>query len=259
MLCFRILTRVTSKILARAIREEAAALARAGELGLDAPVPRYPDWSVADLLCHTGDVHRWVTRLIEERARERLPREALGRQVKQAALTSWFRDGVDRLVDLLEMTDPAMLVWTPSDDRSLRFWQRRMAHETAIHRWDAQSAHGIMEPIRAWLAHSGLTESLVRHLPVGDGEPIAGSGERLRLRCLDERGDWVVTLLPTGVRVEPSVPSAELDATIVGTASDLWLLVTGRSFGAELKLNGDPVALERFEDALRGVAVPQLG
>jgi len=250
---------VTSTILAHAVEEEAADLVDAGELGLAVPVPRYPGWSVADLLCHTGDVHRWVTTVIEERARERLPREALGRHVQQPALTDWFRDGVDRLVQLLEVTDPAVPVWTLTDDRSVGFWQRRMAHETAIHRWDAQSAHRITEPIRAWLAHSGLIESLVQHLPVGDGEPTGGSGERLRLHCLDERGDWVVTLLPAGVRVERAVPSADVDATIVGTASDLWLLVTGRSFGAELSLDGDPVALERFEHALRGVAVPQLG
>ena len=96
-------------------------------------------------------------------------------------------------------------------------------------------------------------------LPIGDGEPTRESGGRLRLHSLDERGDWVITLLPTGVRVEPSVLSADVDTTIVGTACDLWLLVTGRSFGAELKVDGDRVALERFEDALQNVAVPQLG
>lgn len=254
-----ILPRVRSTILTRAIREESDALGIAADRGLDALVPRYSGWTVADLVCHTGDVHRWVASVIEERARERLPRKALGRQVDRAALTGWFRDGVDRLVYLLEMTDPAMPVWTLTDDGSVGFWERRMAHETAIHRWDAQSAHGITEPIRPRLAHSGLLESLVRHLPIGDREPTGGSGERLHIHCLDERGDWVMTLLPAGVRVEPGLPSADVDTTIVGSACDLWLLLTGRSFGAELTVDGDPVAFDALESALQVVAVPRLG
>lgn len=250
---------MTSEIFGSAIREEAAALVAAGELGLDAPVRRYSGWTVADLLSHTGDVHRWVTRVIQERASERLPREALSRQVRLAALTTWFREGVDRLVHLLEMTDPAMPVWTLTDDRSVGFWLRRMAHETAIHRWDAQNAHRITKPIPPWLAHSGLMESLVRDLPVGDRKRRGGSSKRVRLFCLDERGDWVITLLTAGVRVEPGGPSAKVDVTIVGTACDLWLLVTGRSFGARSKVEGDLVAFERFEDALTVAPVPQLG
>ncbi len=243
--------------LIQAIRDEAGGLADAAGLGLNASVPRYLGWTLADLVCHTGDVHRWVSAIIEQRALDRVPRSALGSQVNPTALTSWFADGARRLADVLEATDPAVAVWTLSGEGSVSFWRTRMAHETTIHRWDAQSAHGGAKPIPSWLARSGISESVVRHLPA-EGIQIGGTGERLHLHCLDEPGDWIVTLLPTELRVEEgSVPPA-VEATVAASASDLWLLLGGRSFGAQLRVTGDRSILERFEAALTLVAVPQL-
>ncbi len=248
---------MATRDLIQAIRDEAGGLADAAGLGLNASVPRYSGWTLADLVCHTGDIHRWVSAMIEQRALDRVPRAALGSHVDRAALTSWFADGARRLADVLEMTDPAVAVWTLSDEGTVSFWRTRMAHETTIHRWDAESAHGEAKPIASWLARSGISESVVRHLPAG-GIQIGGSGERLQLHCLDEPGDWIITLLPTELRVEEgSVPSA-VDATVTANASDLWLLLGGRAFGAQLRVIGDRSILERFEAALQLATVPQL-
>ncbi|HEV3504110.1 MAG TPA: maleylpyruvate isomerase N-terminal domain-containing protein, partial [Actinomycetes bacterium] len=42
----------------QALRDEGTALVAAARLGLDPPVPACPGWAVADLVLHTGMVHR---------------------------------------------------------------------------------------------------------------------------------------------------------------------------------------------------------
>ena len=57
---------------ALAIRREGLALAAAARtVGVDAEVPSCPAWRVADLLGHLGRIHRWVTRILEDRATDR--------------------------------------------------------------------------------------------------------------------------------------------------------------------------------------------
>ncbi len=43
---------------------------RLGEVGSESPeaaVPRYPGWTVADLIAHTGRIHRRTIRVVSER------------------------------------------------------------------------------------------------------------------------------------------------------------------------------------------------
>ncbi|MGC0381054.1 uncharacterized protein (TIGR03083 family) [Streptomyces sp. SAI-129] len=58
-------------------------------------------------------------------------------------LLTWFREGHGRLVDTLAGAAPDVRCWhflpAPSP---LAFWARRQAHETAVHRIDAESARG---------------------------------------------------------------------------------------------------------------------
>jgi hypothetical protein len=56
-------------------------------------------------------------------------------------LPGWFREGHASLVRVLEAADPDMTCWTFLDaPSSVAFWARRQAHETAIHRVDAEQA-----------------------------------------------------------------------------------------------------------------------
>src|SRR5487761_1601925 len=106
------------------LRREGDLLARAAErAGLDAPVPSCPGWRSRDLLAHLGFVHRWATSYV---AAER---------------TEATREPGEQEIAALAPADPAVRCWTflpaPSP---LAFWARRQAHETAIHRVDAQLA-----------------------------------------------------------------------------------------------------------------------
>ena len=131
-----------------ALRAEGPLLARAAErAGPDAPVPACPGWRIRDLVRHVGNVHRWATGYVVEQHPAPVGELTEDEMVRSGAgdkdLPGWFLDGHQRLVSALEQADPGMTCWTflaaPSP---LAFWARRQAHETAIHRVDAQLAEG---------------------------------------------------------------------------------------------------------------------
>jgi uncharacterized protein (TIGR03083 family) len=243
-----------------AIEREARDLVAAATGNLAAPVVRYPGWSVLDLLTHTGGVHRWVTELVEGRATERPARRSYTDLVRADQAPQWFRDGVAALVTTLDRADPTQPLWTLVGGGTVGFWRRRMAHETAIHRRDAEDARGPGRPIDADLAVGAIDETLdiyvARRL---SGQDLGGLGERVILRADDAGADWELVLLPSDVRAErvtgqPDRGRAGL--VLRGSASDLWLYLMGRLPIAALDVTGDAAVgrqldrlLARVEDA----------
>ena len=111
--------------------------------GLDASVPTCPSWQVKDLLRHTGYIHRWAARHITECPDAVLdgPPEAdiLRGGAADPDLLVWFRAGHAALVETLSTADPGLVCATfMAAPSPLAFWARRQAHETAIHRADAE-------------------------------------------------------------------------------------------------------------------------
>ncbi len=135
----------------------------AGRAGLDAAVPPCPPWLVKDLLRHTGYIHRWAARHVTECPGQVLdgPPEAeiLRAAAPDPELLDWFRAGHAALVAALTTADPdlecATFMPAPSP---LAFWARRQAHETAIHRADAESAAGVMPEYAPDFAADGIDE-----------------------------------------------------------------------------------------------------
>jgi uncharacterized protein (TIGR03083 family) len=85
----------------------------------------------------------YVSQAREEEIDEPDEHELLLAGPGDAELLGWFRDGHAELVRALRSADPRLSCWTflPAPS-SLAFWARRQAHETAIHRADAESAAG---------------------------------------------------------------------------------------------------------------------
>lgn len=231
-----------------AVEREGRALAAAAAAGPGRPVGSYPGWTVMDLVAHTGSVHRWVERLVASRALEP-PQRHPQPERDPVRLLDWFESGLLGLVDTLRLTDPSLPVWTMATDRTAGFWRRRMSHETAAHRWDAEDAVGEARPIEAAIAATGIPETLEIHVvrPLA-GAAVDGRGQRLALHSTDVTGDWVVQLLPDRVVVE-DVPGS-YDAVIAGTASSVWLALMSRA-GAPIEITGDNSVLDAFWRALR--------
>ena len=130
-----------------ALERDGALLADAAEAaGLQAAVPGCPGWQVRDLVRHQAYVHDWAARHVRDRSPELIDdgiteADILGRGPADADLVAAYRDGHAALVAALRDADPdlecATFMPAPSP---LAFWARRQAHETAIHRYDAQSA-----------------------------------------------------------------------------------------------------------------------
>jgi uncharacterized protein (TIGR03083 family) len=237
-----------------ALLREGGGLARAVREDPGRRVPYYPEWNIADLVAHTGGIHRWVLGIVRSRAmgpQRRQPFEE--RDPRQ--LLAWFEEGLETLASELGAADANEPVWTFAEDHTIGFWQRRMAHETAVHRWDAQSAFGKPEPIERRLAATGIPESLAIHVVrPSSGTAVGGHGESVALRCDDGSGVWVVVLLPDEVRVEEGEVSA--DATVAGTPSDVWLFVMGRPVPG-IRVLGDAGVVTHLQRVIRSAPTPK--
>jgi uncharacterized protein (TIGR03083 family) len=231
----------------KAVRADGDALAAAARRGLDPVVPACEGWTVGDVVLHTGMVHRHKLEIVRGRLAEPprpWPPPAPGR----SELLGWYQQGLDELLTVLDDADPGTTVWTfHQPDQTVAFWRRRMAHETAVHRVDAQSGHGEPEPVPAALAADGVGELLDVFLaPNSEGEPVGGRGESLHLHAIDTEGEWQLRLLPAGVEVERG--HAKGDAAARGPASDLLLFLWGRVPADRLETFGDPAVLPRVRE-----------
>ncbi|WP_371582605.1 maleylpyruvate isomerase family mycothiol-dependent enzyme [Streptomyces sp. NBC_01314] len=231
----------------RALDEEGRLLATAArKAGTDAEVPTCPEWRVRDLVRHTGAVHRWATAFLAEGRSSPHPLES-GPDLDGDPLLTWFETGHRRLVDTLRTTPADVDCWSflpaPSP---LAFWARRQAHETSVHRADAESALGgeLGEP-SVDFAVDGIDELLLGFHARGRSRVRTGTPGVLRVRATDTDAAWTVRLSsepPVAERAEASTAGAA-DCEIAGPAPRLYLslwnrlplpAVTGDSSLAEL-------------------------
>jgi uncharacterized protein (TIGR03083 family) len=228
-----------------AIRSDGAALAdAAGAAGLDARIPSCPLWSVADLLGHIGRIHRWVAQLVAQRAAERGAHWSEAEPADERERLTWFARGVTLLADALDAAGPDAPVWSWTNDATSGFWARRQAHETSIHRYDAQLAAGEPQPLAGALAADGIDE-LFAVIPYWPMEPRPhGDGETVHLHCTDLEGGWLVRLVPDGHVVTHE--HAKGDVAVRVTASDLYLFLSGRVVADALEVFGDAAVLANF-------------
>jgi uncharacterized protein (TIGR03083 family) len=235
-----------------ALRAEGAAFhTAAAAVALDAPAPTCPDWNVGQLVLHVADVYGYVishvTRGVVTRP-ERPPATELGDG--ESPLPLWD-ERFTELFRVLESVDAELPAWNwaPQAKKAV-FWHRRMAHETAVHRWDAQVAAGPAEPIEAKLATDGITEVLDTWLPAGrrkgDTEGVRGI---VALHATDVGQVWYVrlrgmgiALLDTDTLLDDDHPHERAQAT--GTASDVMLALYGRVPFDVLEVAGDPRLLQ---------------
>ena len=208
---------------------EGRALASAAErAGTGAKVPTCPDWQVRDLLRHTGTVHRWAASYLREGHTERRP---LGDppELDGPELVAWYREEHRRLVDTLAGAAPDVACWAflpaPSP---LEFWARRQAHETAVHRFDAEAAlGGTPSRVAGDFATDGIDE-LLRGFQARSRSRVRTDEPRaLRVRTTDTDAVWTVRLSP-----EPPVTtrgvSGAADCELSGRAEELYLALWNR-------------------------------
>ncbi|ULR48683.1 maleylpyruvate isomerase family mycothiol-dependent enzyme [Streptomyces deccanensis] len=242
-----------------ALDEEGRLLATAArKAGTDAEVPTCPSWRVRDLLRHTGAVHRWATAFVAEGHPSPRPPADAPEDLDGDALLTWFEDGHRRLVDTLRAAPADLDCWSflpaPSP---LAFWARRQAHETAVHRVDAESALGDAPglPVPDFgtslgvdFAVDGVDELLLGFHARPKSRVRTATPRVLRVRATDTDAAWTVRLSaepPVAERADGSrAPAA--DCEIAGPAPQLYLALWNRlPFPA---VDGDPTLAELWRE-----------
>jgi uncharacterized protein (TIGR03083 family) len=217
------------------------------------PVPTCPAWSLRQLITHVGRGHRWAAAIVATRSAEFIPfRQAPGGKLPedQRQHSEWLRGGASGLVSAIRLADDAR-VWTHLGLGPASYWARRMAHETAVHRADAQIALGHQPEIEPLIAADGIDEwlgFLASPAPGEDRPPLADlTGRVLHVHATDEgldgAGEWLIQPTPDGVTVRAG--HGRGDVAIRGPASALLLLLVRRLSPTDpsVQVMGDPALL----------------
>ncbi|CAM5615662.1 maleylpyruvate isomerase family mycothiol-dependent enzyme [Streptomyces pilosus] len=195
----------------------------AEEAGPGAPVPSCPGWEIRDLLAHTGTVHRWAAAFVADGHPAPRP---MGEHpgLDGTGLLAWYRDGHRRLVDTLAGAAPDVECFTflTGSPSALAFWARRQAHETAVHRFDAEAARGgSPSPVATDFAVDGVDE-LLRGFHSRRRSRVRTDRPRvLRVRATDADAVWTVRLSQ-----EPPVTTrdarGDAECELAGPAAELY-------------------------------------
>jgi uncharacterized protein (TIGR03083 family) len=257
------------------VEDYIAALSREGSLlgdaaeeaGLTAPVPTCPAWQVRDLLRHQAFVHDWAGRHVRERAAEVLgdPGEAqiLASGPPDGELLAAYRAGLTELVRTLREADPAVqcAAFMPAPS-PLAFWARRQAHETAIHRLDAESASPERQrkPVEAFapsFAEDGIDELIMGFAARRRYRMRADDHRSLAVRTTDTGACWLISAVGGRTTVSRSAAAedtvATADCVLDGPASGLYAFLWNRAARepARVTVTGDQNVIDSWRSDVR--------
>ena len=214
----------------------------------DRPVPPCPKWTLDKLVEHVGGIHRWATAVVTRLPLQRieLGADEIGFPKNSwAAAPEWFAAGGAALIDALSQADLDAPCYAWGADQHVRFWLRRMLHETAMHRVDVElSVLGEATDLDAAVAVDNIDEFLANVPSMKRFRPavreLHGDGETIHLHATDLDasdlpGEWLITLEPDGFRW--SHAHVKGAAAVRGSASDLALWINQRKSGSAAGLD----------------------
>lgn len=248
-----------------AIRREGRRLVEAAKAaGLDAPVPTCPGWDTRDLVRHLGEIHLWAAAWIaypdagpqaETEAAlltvlsERWPELGVF-WVDDEDLTDWYLRTNANLIEVLEAAPDdfeAVTFWPAPTPRAM--WARRQAHETSIHRFDAEAASGGGSGFDATFATDGVDEILGAMTTRRRLDKPVAHPQSMKVHATDTDERWLVTFssdVATTVRGD-----GPADVVVTATASDLYLNLWNRIDDQAVDVAGDHGVLDTWHGDFR--------
>lgn len=220
---------------------EQTELLRTALVGADltVPVPSCPGWNVGQLARHLGGGQRWCAEVVGTRAASP-PSDEHFRDLSSyadedaAVVGPWLGEGAALLAEALRSAGPSVELWTPLPRAGGTpvFWARRFAHETVVHRADAELALGLEYTVDAsvavgvldeWMELGALPEMFDFHPAWRD---LLGEGRTVHLHATDVDAEWVVDL--TGEVITWRRAHEKCAVAVRGPVAELMLVVYGR-------------------------------
>lgn len=220
------------------IQQQAAALrAAAVAAGPDAEVATCPGWTVHRLVRHIARVHNQVVLSFDTDPGGESPRTERPPEDWDELLAYWD-ERVGTMLGEFARRGPDSPAWAFAGFSGTGFWARRQAHETAIHRLDAEhAAHGDAVPHLVFepeFAADGADEALTVMIARFPTE-VAGT---VLVHAADAGRAWLVTLTEGGKPEIGKATDIDTDASLVGTADAVYRALWKRPSTAVV--NGDP-------------------
>jgi uncharacterized protein (TIGR03083 family) len=226
--------------------------------GLDAPVESCPGWVMRDLAWHIGEVWSFWSLVVNKRITtiEQLRAEPDEPQPSDDFLLDWVAAAHNGIHSTLNSTPAETEIWTwTGANRDLWWLRRRMAQETAVHRWDAERTVGDVYEIPIAVAADGIDEFLQWFAAKNRNVSIGGTAH---IHCTDTdrqvatgsddidavNGEWLIHRLDeNGIEFEQA--HAKGDVAIRGRARDILLWLWGRD-GGPIEFIGDEAIARRI-------------
>lgn len=237
------------------LEREAKLLAEAArQIDLDSEIPTCPGWAMRDLVRHLAEIHLWAASQVSNRATKMWVDDISELSAywpdlavfwpSDDALIDWYLETNANLVNELRAA-PADLecrTFLPAPS-PLAMWARRQAHETAIHRFDAEHPVGIDSHFDPTFAADGVDEMLAAFAPRGSTFPVDET-RTMVVHATDTGDRWHVTMAPDGITTAKGDGPADL--TLAGPAEDLYLAVWNRGDDSAITATGDLDLLETW-------------
>ncbi|WEV77823.1 maleylpyruvate isomerase family mycothiol-dependent enzyme [Janibacter cremeus] len=226
---------------------------------LDAPVSSCPGWDVRDLVRHLAEIHLWAAAQVANRAAKMWVddlSELSGYWPDlavfwpgDAELIDWYLETNLNLVRELTSApvDLECRTFLPAPS-PLAMWARRQAHETAVHRFDAESAGMTPTSFDPEFATDGIDELLASFAPRGTRFSIDSPGT-MAVHANDTDTRWHVTMAPNGITSTGGGHPA--DVTLIGPASELYLALWNRGDDSTIEVVGNRDVLDTWHNGHR--------
>jgi uncharacterized protein (TIGR03083 family) len=239
----------------------AALRAAAITAGLDARVPACPDWTVADLLEHVAAVYLHKVAVLREGQWPKPWPPDFSGEDPAALLDRGYRELAAEFA-ARPASEPALTFYPP--DQSVRFWLRRMAQETVIHRTDAEQAAGVaITAVSDDIGADGVDELLkVFLVPEAaewpdefaalPGGHLAGDDGKDAIVVTAGSAAWTIRPAPRSVMVTDGADEDGVRVSLSGPPGTLLRWMWGRADDVALTITGDPA----WADYLRRMLVP---
>lgn len=166
----------------------------------------------------------------------------------------WLVEGAALTAEVLREAGSSLELWTPLEraGTTTAFWARRFAHETVVHRADAELALGVeyeldrevaVDSMDEWMALGALPEMFDFHPAWRE---LLGEGRTVHLHATDvPDAEWVVDL--TGGVITWRRAHEKSAVAVRGPLVELLLVVYGRRPpGQRTEVLGDSAFLEHW-------------